>query len=138
MNKLSIKNFIPGIAWFFVILILICLPGEDIPSPSGWWNWINLIHFDKLVHMGIFAVLTVLFILPISRSAYSPKLKWSLSLKITLAAIIWGLSTELIQKFFVPTRQFDLIDWTADSIGVLLGLAFCRIFLLNKAQKEIN
>ena len=67
MNKLSIKNFIPGIAWFFVILILICLPGEDIPSPSGWWNWINLIHFDKLVHMGIFAVLTVLFILPISR-----------------------------------------------------------------------
>jgi hypothetical protein len=25
----QMHRFIPGIAWFFVILVLICLPGED-------------------------------------------------------------------------------------------------------------
>ena len=135
MKKLRIKNFIPGLAWFFVILILICLPGDDIPQPRGWFQWMNLIQFDKLVHSGIFAILTFLFIRPIARAGFSKKQQWHYFLGIALAACIWGLTTELIQKFFIPTRQFDLIDWTADSLGVLLALLFCRYYFLKKQVK---
>lgn len=136
MKTLSIKNFIPGIAWFFVVLILISLPGDDIPSPSGWFEWIKLIQFDKIVHCGIFAVLTFLFIYPVAKSSYSREVKWQYFLKIALSACIWGLTTELIQKFFIPTRNFDLVDWAADTIGVFVTLIFCRKFYLNRPKKE--
>ena len=136
MKTLSIKNFIPGIAWFFVVLILISLPGDDIPSPSGWFEWIKLIQFDKIVHCGIFAVLTFLFIYPVAKSSYSREVKWQYFVKIALEACIWGLTTELIQKFFIPTRNFDLVDWAADSIGVFVTLIFCRKFYLNRPKKE--
>lgn len=136
MKPLTIKSFIPGLAWFFVVLILICLPGEDIPQPRGWFEWMNLIQFDKLVHCGIFALLTFLFIRPIAISGFSKKEKWNYFLKISLAACIWGLTTELIQKFFIPTRQFDLVDWAADSLGVLLALVFCRYTFLKKVKKS--
>ena len=63
MKPLTIKSFLPGIAWFFVVLTLVILPGDDIPQPRGWFEWINLIQFDKIVHIGIFSLLSFLFIL---------------------------------------------------------------------------
>ena len=136
MKTLSIKKFLPGIAWFFVVLILICLPGNDIPKPHGWFEWINLIQFDKLVHSGIFGVLAFLFILPVARSSFSVREKWKYFIRISLSVCIWGLCTELIQKFFIPTRQFDLVDWAADSIGAVLALFFCRKIFLKKALDQ--
>ncbi|MEO8769436.1 MAG: VanZ family protein [Ferruginibacter sp.] len=137
MKPLKIKNFIPGIAWFFVVLTLVTLPGEDIPQPSGWFEWVNLIQFDKIVHIGIFCLLSFLFIRPIARSSsFSPKEKWSYFLKISLAVCIWGLTTELIQKFYIPTRSFDLVDWTADSIGALASLLFSRKVFAKYIKKD--
>jgi len=136
MKPLTIKSFIPGIAWFFVLLILICLPADDIPDPPGWFEWMKLIRIDKLVHSGIFALLSFLFIWPIAKSGLSPKEKWNNILRISLAVCIWGLTTELIQKFFIPTRQFDLVDWAADSIGALIALLFSRKFFSKQLQKN--
>lgn len=138
MKPLTIKSFLPGIAWFFVVLTLICLPADDIPQPHGWFEWMNLIRIDKLVHTGIFALLAFLFIRPIAISNLSPKEKWGYFLKISLAVCIWGLTTELIQKFFIPTRQFDLVDWAADSIGALIALLFSRKFFSKRLQKTVN
>jgi len=36
------------------------------------------------------------------------------------------LAIEFIQKFFIPGRSFDLLDWAADSIGALLAFWFSR------------
>ncbi|MFT3909105.1 MAG: VanZ family protein [Ferruginibacter sp.] len=136
MKPLTFKSFIPGIAWFFVVLTLICLPGEDIPQPRGWFEWMNLIQFDKLVHSGIFALLAYLFIRPIARAGYSKEVIWGYILKICFTTCIWGLTTELIQKFFIPTRQFDLVDWAADSIGALIALIFCRWYFIKRIPKN--
>ena len=126
----------PGIAWFFVVLILICLPADDIPEPAGWFEWMKLIRVDILVHTGIFALLSFLFIWPIAKSGIPPQEKWNYILRISLAVCIWGLTTELIQKFFIPTRQFDLVDWAADSIGALLALLFSRKVFSKQLQKN--
>lgn len=135
MKPLLLRNFLPGIAWFFVVLVLICLPGEDIPQPRGWFEWMNLVQFDKLVHSGIFAVLAVLFMLPITKAGFSLKTTWNYFLLIAAIACIWGLTTELIQKFFIPTRQFDLVDWAADTLGVIVALIFGRVYFINKIKK---
>jgi len=121
-SPIPFKKFIPGIAWFLLILVLISIPGEDIPSPKFLLD----LSFDKIVHMGLFGMLVVLFFLPVSRSPFSKKqqLKWLLL--ITVAAIGYGYGTELMQRYFIRGRSYDLVDWAADSLGAILAFAFCR------------
>ena len=125
-NGLGGKKFIPGIAWFFLVLILICLPGSDLPTVEDWFN---KIYFDKWVHVGLFAVLAFLFMLPFIRSSLPVKDKWQYLVRITLAASLWGLTTEFIQKYFVQGRNFDMFDWAADSLGAIIAFFFSRFRL---------
>jgi VanZ family protein len=119
---IPLKKFLPGIAWFFLVLLLICLPGDDLPKAA---NWMSYIFFDKWVHAGLFAVLNFLFIFPVARSPLPKTNRLKIITKIALAACVWGLTTEFIQKFFIPGRAFDLLDWGADSLGVGLALVVC-------------
>ena len=112
----------PGIAWFFVVLFIMCLPGEEIPTV----DWLNRISFDKLVHIAVFGLLAVLFCWPFNKSGLSRRERLQYFIKISMAVSIWGLAIEFIQKFFIPGRSFDLLDWAADSIGALLAYWFCR------------
>lgn len=131
--KMSGKKFIPGIAWFFLVAFLLCLPGSDIPTVEGW---INKIYFDKWVHTGLFAVLAFLFMRPVVVSGWPPKEKWHYCIKIAIATSIWGLTSEVIQKYYIPGRSFDLFDWSADSLGALIALIFCKKRFL-KAKEPI-
>ena len=118
--KISFKKFLPGVAWFFVVLILICLPGKDIPK-IGWLTGIN---FDKAVHVTVFGLLAVLFCQPFKNSLFNKTERLQYFIKIAIATSIWGLTTEFIQKYFVPGRFFDMLDWAADSLGALIALWF--------------
>jgi VanZ family protein len=120
---ITFKKFIPGIAWFFLVLILICLPGSQFPKKI---DWLENIYFDKWVHAGLFGMLGLLFMWPITKSnlSYTSKINWCI--KITLAIIIWGLTTEYIQKYFIPFRSFDWMDWLADNIGVCVAFLLCK------------
>ncbi len=133
MQKKSIKKFLPGIAWLFIVLVLTCLPGDDIPSAE----WLDTIYFDKWVHVGMFGVLTVLFCWPFYRSGFSSKQRLDYFIRISLAASILGLAIEFIQRFYVPGRSYDLLDWAADSLGALIAFFFCkRIFLISPVKGQ--
>ncbi len=118
--RISFKKFLPGIAWFFVVLYIMCLPGSDIPKVG----WLNMIYFDKWVHVGVFTLMGVLFCWPFYRSSFNKKEKLGYFIKIAIAGSIWGLTIEFIQKFWVPGRSFDMFDWAADSLGALVGYFF--------------
>lgn len=122
MTTIAFKKFIPGIAWFFLLAVLMFLPGKELPHN----DWLTDIDFDKVVHMGVFAILVVLFCLPFRKSGFTmeQKIKWFT--RIVIAAILWGYATELIQKYLVEGRQYDPLDWLADGIGSCLGYWFCR------------
>lgn len=126
-NELKVKKFIPGIAWFFFVLVLLCLPGSDLPKVD---DWLTKLYFDKWVHIGLFSVLAFLFMLPLLKSSIDPREKWLFLVKISIAASVWGLTTEFIQRFYIPGRSFDLFDWAADSFGALLALIFSRFRFL--------
>jgi VanZ family protein len=117
----------PGIAWFFLVLIAICIPGENLPKVD---NWLIKIDYDKLIHVGIFAILAYLFMYPIAKLSLPAKEKWYYFIKIAIATIVWGITTELLQKFFIPGRSFSLADWLADSIGGVVALIFCKKYYL--------
>ncbi len=123
IKDIPLKKFYPGIAWFFLVLTLICIPGYDLPKVD---NWLIEINFDKFIHVGIFFVLAWLFMIPVVRSAVHVKEKWNWLIKITMASVIWGISTELIQKFFIPGRSFNLTDWAADGLGAIAALLYFK------------
>ncbi len=135
VNKIimiPLKKFVPAIGWFFLVLYLICLPGNQFPKTD---DWLKVIYFDKWVHFGLFGILTFLWIKPfaISNIVYTQKLQ--ACIKITMSIIVWGLTTEYIQKYFIPFRAFDLWDWAADSIGAALAFAVCyKMYLAQKKE----
>lgn len=116
------KKFIPGIAWFFFLLIMICLPGEDLPKAD---DWMSAIMFDKWVHVGLFSLLALFFMQPFIGTSLSKQKQIHAILKIAVSVSIWGLTSEFIQKYFIPGRSFDLLDWAADSAGALLAFWVC-------------
>jgi VanZ family protein len=122
------KKFIPAIICFVVIMVLICLPGDKVPSPKFLLD----ISFDKIVHIGLFGSFAFLLFYPVAKAPLSMKNKIQWLLVIVLSTSAFGYGTELIQKFFIPLRSYDLADWAADSMGALLAFIFCRFVLLRR------
>jgi len=127
MNRIPFHKFLPGIAWFFVVMVLICLPGEDIPGNSMF----ELLQFDKFAHTSIFGLLVILLIRQIAMSGLNKKVKLHYYIRIAISVAIWGLATEFIQLFFIPGRDFDLLDFVADATGCALAYLFSKNYLLN-------
>ncbi len=121
---------IPGIAWFLIVLVLVCLPGKDVPDPE----WITMPDFDKLVHAGLFGGIVFWFCMPFRNAPVERARKINVFIKIMLATVIWGITTEFIQKFFIEGRQFDLLDWAADSLGAVIAYFVSKRFFAREAQ----
>jgi VanZ like family len=125
-SQLKFSKFLPGIAWFLFGLVLICLPGKDVPKTS----LLEIPGFDKLVHATLFGGIVFFFCMPFKKAAADRQDKINLFIKITLATCVWGITTEFIQKYFIPGRQFDLQDWAADSLGAIIAFFVCKKFFL--------
>lgn len=125
-KKIPFKMFLPGIAWFFIVDALTLMPASDVPE-VGWMD--NIPNFDKLVHAALFGGLTLLFSFPFFKAKFSFRKKIHYFTKIAISSSIWGLAVEFIQKFFIPSRDFDLLDWAADSIGALIAFGLCMQIL---------
>jgi VanZ family protein len=133
-HKISYKKFLPGVAWFFIVAALTLMPGSDIPK-VGWLDRIK--NLDKVVHASLFGVLTFLFSMPYFKSGLSFEQKRNYIIRISLAAIVWGITVEFIQRFYIPGRDFDLLDWTADSLGVIIAFWVC-IKILKHWEKFLS
>ncbi|MFN8250591.1 MAG: VanZ family protein [Ferruginibacter sp.] len=120
---LTVKKFIPAIAWFIILSFALFTPGHDLPDVGSWFTQID---FDKLIHVGVFGMLGLCCMWPIGKSAMANDKKRQLFIKIALSISIFGLASEFIQKYFVPGRNFDIFDWLADSIGSFASLFLCR------------
>ena len=123
MQKIRYIKFLPGMAWFFIVLILMCIPGSALPKVD---NWLHKIYFDKWIHFGIFGLLCILMCSPFNRSGIDLKKRYNYFLLIAMATSLFGYCTELLQKYVVPGRDYELLDWAADSLGALIGLYFSR------------
>jgi VanZ family protein len=131
-KKIPFMYLLPGIAWFFVVGILTLMPSQDVPD-VGWMDKIP--NFDKFVHAALFGGLSFLFAWPLFKSRFSFKQKINYSVKISMASVVWGIVIEFLQKFYVPSRDFDLLDWAADTAGVLIAF-WVIIRILKYLQKK--
>lgn len=124
-SKVSFKKFIPAIIWFGIVLVLIWIPGHDLPHSEFLFK----IDFDKFVHVGIFGLLAVLFSWPFYNTSLPKRKKIIYFLVIAILTSAFGYCTELIQKYWAEGRSYDLMDWLADTGGALCAFIFCtKIF----------
>lgn len=97
------------IFWVLAIFILCCLPPEDIPDPH-----VNLPHLDKIVHFGMFFLLSVFIIK--SLELYLPMSPFSVYALTIGIAFGYGGVIEILQ-YHVFNRSGDLLDLAADVAG---------------------
>lgn len=131
-KKAGIQKFIPAIIWFFILLILLMLPGKNLPETN---EWLNKIFFDKWIHAGLFGMLALLFIAPVMSAPQTFHSTWAITLIIVIAISLWGLTTEFLQHAFVSGRSFDIYDWMADTVGALLAVWVSKQYFLNKSPR---
>jgi len=99
---------------YFVLLSWQLLTPVTIVSAGNW---------DKLIHFSGFFVLGGLAILA-GRSIQAPRL--------ILTLIAYAALTEILQHF-IPGRSFSVLDWVADSLGVLVAV-LSGLYVLHRFQ----
>lgn len=87
-------------------------------------------HFDKIVHFFEFAIFGFLLglVLHFDKSVVSKK--W----KLALLLLFFAAGLDEVHQWFVPGRQFDLLDLLADMLGGIFGFTLCRY----KRKKKIS
>ena len=115
--KIQTKSFVPAIAAFIVATLLFCLPGDRLSEAS----WLEDLELDKVVHIGLFAVLVFLSCLPL-QSLIESKYRRNRSYAwIAIGFIAYGIAIEFIQRDLIPYRSFDIYDIVADTMGCIIG-----------------
>jgi|LakMenE01Jun11ns_1017448.scaffolds.fasta_scaffold9871629_2 VanZ family protein len=99
--------------WFALTTYLLVIPGDALPKT----NLISIPYFDKLVHIGLFAILSALWLKSLKNRSIT------IDLIVVLGTIAYGVAMEFVQRDFVANRSFDVMDIMADSVGAVLGFA---------------
>lgn len=115
-----------SIGWAAFIFAGCLLPGKDVPS-------LTIFQYDKVVHFGIFAVLSFLCLAVFRRPA-----SLSNSIKVLLLCAAYGYAVELLQgSGLVEGRSCDLYDALADGIGAGIGILVFQLLLKIFPQKQL-
>ena len=120
----SFKTLVWVIFEFVLIFILLSMPGSEIQGTS----WISIIlHLpfaDKIIHVGLFGSLALSLFSHLEQySNISFRSTRTKALSLILC-IVFGIGMEFYQKYFVPSRGFEVGDMLADAMGALLALPF--------------
>lgn len=98
------KHRWPALLWTALIVLACSWPGKDLPESP-------VVGFDKIVHIGMFVVWTILWLM------YAP---WKILLILPLG-MAFGVFLEFYQQWLPFDRTFDWWDAAADALGVFWG-----------------
>lgn len=124
-----------ALLWALLIFILCAIPGSDLPHVSV----LELISFDKFVHVTMFFILTVLLIKGFKQQLSYTTLAQRAKRIAPLLAITYGGLLEIMQGTCFKERTADIFDFIANSAGAVLAVllfdAVNRSSLFNKFFK---
>jgi VanZ family protein len=107
---------------YWLPLIIYCLAIYIQSGRPGPEHLPDLRFLDKFLHFGAYGLLGIFFYrayetLPLKN------FKTLLILISTVSATLYGISDE-IHQYFVPSRQSDIMDVIANTIGSICGVCF--------------
>ncbi len=104
------------IAEIGIVFLLLSLPGTKLPKQE------TDLPIDKLVHIVLFASLVFSFLFYYEKSSIAFFKTTRAKAYTILLCILYGIGMEFYQKYYVPTRGFEIADMLADAIGALIAL----------------
>lgn len=113
-----------AIIWSLLILVLLSIPGTNVPSLSIW-------DYDKVGHAGMFFILVLFWM-----NAVAAKSLRAMSLIVICGVLLAPLS-EVYQSVLPFGRQGDINDALADVAGVVLAAIVWRA-LYTRKKKTID
>jgi VanZ family protein len=119
LQKLLSKKT-PARLWTIFILILMSIPGNMLPKEEKTF----IPNLDKLVHATLFGSFVFLWSIYFATRKEKNNHSNSRFVLILIIACLYGVATELMQKYLIPNRDYDIYDIMADSIGAVLGFLF--------------
>jgi VanZ family protein len=119
LQKLLSKNT-PALLWTLFILLLMAIPGNMLPHEEETF----IPNLDKLVHATLFGSFVFLWSVYYATRKEKNNHSNSRFVLIVIIACLYGVGTELMQKYLIPNRDYDVFDIMADSIGAVLGFLF--------------
>lgn len=124
---MKIRYLLPAIIWSLTIIVLILMPSGNIPKTK----LLNIPHIDKIIHFGLFFMLSVLLDFGFRkqlRGSFLNNNHYTISL---VFCVIFGVGTELLQFVFTSQgRSATLLDFIANFSGAVAGIF--TMFLLMK------
>jgi VanZ family protein len=110
-------------AWTIFIFILMAIPGKMLPNENKTF----IPNLDKLIHVTLFGGFVFLW-----SYYYATKQEKNFNLNkrfisFLIIACLYGIATELMQKYFIPNRDYDIYDIAADTTGAIIGYIITRL-----------
>ncbi|OYZ02340.1 MAG: hypothetical protein B7Y37_04355 [Sphingobacteriia bacterium 28-36-52] len=102
--------------FFITSLILFTLPASKVPRIY----WLQIPHFDKIIHAGIFTVLCATAYLWLNH--YYSHAEKMIAFLIVFLMTGYGIGIEFIQAELIEGRSFEILDILADFTGCILFL----------------
>ena len=120
IRKFSVTSIVP-LLWTLVTIILLCIPGSDLPS-GGFL--VELDNFDKLIHLILFGGIVVLWGSWWHHRTADDREWFKAICAVTLGVVVLGIAMEYVQLYFVANRDFDKADISADIAGAIAAFGY--------------
>ena len=122
---MKIKLFTKPLLWLAIICYGVYLPAGQLPKNT----FMNIPHFDKIVHFVLFFVLCLLLFKPLKYLKFN-HIVYSPLVSLILAALI-----ELTQQWLSSSRHTNINDFIANVAGILAALVIYS-FLISDRKLE--
>jgi VanZ family protein len=103
------------------------MPANQIPTAP----FLNIPHFDKIVHFGMFFILCLLLFRPVKE--FTPNYYfWT-----PLIALVFAVTLEFLQQKITKSRSSDVYDLWANAAGLSAAVFFFRLFINGKKLEKL-
>jgi VanZ family protein len=123
---MKIFLFIKPVIWLGLICYGLFLPAGNLPTKP----FINIPHFDKMVHFALFFIFCLLLFRPYKRL----HLKHLFLAPAT--AVLLGALLESLQRTFTVSRSSNFGDFLANATGIAVSVLFFYFFVSGKKWEK--
>lgn len=95
-----------------------------LPGAGGMLTWMGIPYFDKILHMGGYGLLSLLWTFAWFKS--SAQLPFTREKWVLAGSALMGCALECGQYLMHAGRSFELWDMVANVVGAVLGVAGFR------------
>ena len=109
--------YVPALLWTAFVVYACLLPGSDVPK---LW-FLQFPQSDKVIHIVLWAGMIFLFCFGTFYKKEMTAFRNYNYFNWILFGIVMGITLETLQKILPLGRDFEWLDWAADSAGSILG-----------------